>query len=167
MSPERLRMFDYKEDIIEQYHGEEPSKIQKIKQNFSPKRLGSIMMIEFQRLCNKEIDITKFGDDYGLKFDKIICFKYSDLPLKPFFFTVNAQKLLLLKDVDTYNTMIVTDLNTVINILYENITPEKARRDGKLLIYGDRISHDEVLFFEIFNAVAPSLRNKIQIKQKP
>jgi len=157
------KMFNYDRDALAAYKGRNPSKLEALRQRFDPRRLGAMLMIELSRLTNESINIKDFAGKYELKFDKILCFRYSDLPLNPFFFTSTAGQLILLKDYKgDYNTMLESDLNTLINILYGNVTLAKARRDGKVLVHGEKYAHDETVFFEIFKIVAPKLRERLQ-----
>ena len=105
-----------------------------------------------KRSCSQYVDI---------KYDKIFCFRYKNLGLKPFFLTVNAGELLLLSNVTNYHTLIETDLKTILNILYGNVSFRKARLDGKVMLYGEKIGYDEALFLEIFNKVAPGIRKRL------
>jgi hypothetical protein len=159
------KLFDYNEDITKpNMFKEKPSRMDQLKQKMSPKRLASMIMIDFKRACNEHMDYEELKSKYELTYDKIICFRYSDLELAPFFFTQTAGKMYLVKDAEQYHILVTSDLNTILNILKGNISVAKARRDGNITIQGDKIAHDEAMFFEIFQTVSPHLRKKLNMK---
>lgn len=163
MDVDEKKFFRYQDDLDLEYQNAKPSIVETATQNFSPKRLGAMLMIEFQRLVNTHVNTEHLAKKYGLKYDKIVCFRYNDLKLKPFFFSCNAGQVLLVNGMTNYHTMITTDLQTIMNVLKGKISLSQARRDGRIIMEGDRVGYDDVLFFEIFNQVAPHLRKKLNI----
>jgi len=156
-------MFNYDRDILADLPDRKQGKFEALRQKFSPRRLGAMLMIELARVTNESVDLDEFKGEYELKYDKIICFRYMDLPLQPFFFTSTAGQLLLLKDHrGNFNTMIESDLNTLLNVLYGNVSMAKARRDGRILIHGEKYGYDEAVFFKIFEKVAPKIQAKLK-----
>jgi hypothetical protein len=161
----RGKMFDYDPSVVERFQQKKPGAVQALLQRFDPRRLGATLMIEMSKATNESIDVDEYAKRFQLKYDKIIRFEYTDLPyLKPFHFTANAGQLLLLNDFNGKpNTILQSDLNTLLNLLCGNVSLAKARRDGKILIHGEKYAHDEALFFEIFQVVAPKLRKKLGV----
>lgn len=134
----------------------------RLKRKFHPKKLAAELMIKFSTICNKTIDLEDIQKENNLTRKKIICFDYADIDgLKPFFFLLHNGEINLLKDQEYYDIKVVSNLNTVINVLQGDISMQKARREGYIRLHGEKIGFEDAVFFEIFEKVAPQLRNVI------